>query len=71
MSPLCSLGGSTAGPVRWAADVRGLYEEDPDYIQELGSPMRYVYKTQQMRDQDLLKTEVHDKNKDFHKNDRV
>ena len=63
MSPLCSIGGSTAGPVRWAADVQGLYEEDPDYIKELGSPMRDLYKTPEMWDQDMLKTEVHDRNK--------
>ena len=59
MSPLCSLGESKAEPVRWAQDVRGLYEDIPGYVKDLGSPMRDLYKTQQMRDQDMLNTEVH------------
>ena len=57
MSPFCKLGKSS-GPVRWAEDVEGLYEDIPGYIKELRSPMRDVYKTAEMREQDLLKTEV-------------
>ena len=66
MSPLCSIGGRTAGPVRWAEDVGGLYEDIPGYVKDLGSPMRDLYKTQQMRDQDILKTKVLHKKKDFY-----
>ena len=60
VSPFCKLGKSS-GPVRWAEDVEGLYEDIPGYIKELKelrSPMRDVYKTAEMREQDLLKTEV-------------
>ena len=66
MSPLCSIGERTAGPVRWAEDVQGLYENIPGYVKDLGSPMRDLYKTQQMRDQDILKAEVLHKNKMFY-----
>ena len=45
-------------PVRWANEVQGLYKDIPGYIKELKSPMRDIYKTADMRKQDLLKTEV-------------
>ena len=57
VSPFCKLGESTV-PVRWANEVQGLYKDIPGYIKELKSPMRDVYKTADMRKQDLLKTEV-------------
>ena len=64
MSPFCKLGES-AGPVKWVEDVQGLYKDVPGYIKELRSPMRDLYKTADMRKQDLLKTEVIDKVKYF------
>ena len=64
MSPFCKLGENIV-PVRWADDVQGLYKDIPGYIEELRSPMRDVYKTAEMREQDLLKTEVTDKVKCF------
>ena len=57
VSPFCKLGESTV-PARWANEVQGLYKDIPGYIKELQSPMRDVYKTADMRKQDLLKTEV-------------
>ena len=59
VSPFCKLEGGS-GVVRWAEDVKGLYKEGntPEYINNLISPMRYTYKTKDMRDQDMLKAEV-------------
>ena len=59
MSLFCQLGESDE-PVRWAEDVQGLYQDGkvPGYITNLASPMRNTYKTQEMRDQDMLKTKV-------------
>ena len=54
--------------MRWVDDVKGLYKDIPDipdYIEELISPMRDVYKTAEMREQDLLETEVTDQLKYF------
>ena len=57
VSPFCNLD-HTSGPVKWATDVKRLYEDDNilAYLKELKSPMRDRYLTKKMWSDEMLKT---------------
>ena len=49
---------SLSDPVKWALDVRNLYENTnlPDYVKTLASPFRSNYDTNKRRQNELLTT---------------
>ena len=53
---------STDSPAMWANETRLLYEEEPEYIEELESPYREYYPTQQSRRDELFRTLVEVRN---------
>ena len=57
LSPFCNVS-SLSDPVKWALDVRNLYETTnmPDYVETLVSPFRSNYDTDKRRQNELLTT---------------